>query len=501
MFRLVSEIQDEETGDPDLANQLRRSLSEWLTVPLPFASMEASSLSELGPFETLERRWGADVATCVEQAQNALLAMHGMASPLRAAIADAIVDAEIYEMDWRIYCNRAAVPHFLSLSEEVGCESSRVRFVHSLSDYRKSRPFDLLIQVGPLRSRGWSAVPAALINSPRYRQLRQFVWVGSSDEAGFGEDPLLAAWADSNSGAPMAESVNSEFGPASLSISWVSTTSGAETVPAGTPESPLSIVDELHSFAESRGTSSSCRAVMLHLQDGSGILYRAHSPVHLLVGGDVVRQPVLAEDDPTDWFLLLPDLDPVNLGTHASKDGNFSLRWKEELRRRMQFDRRELLHDLRAGGIKLRDLEVRLDNWMQPPTKVIHAPKQRRHFKILIDILEMEAREATPLMSPGWWCQGAWNEIARSRGIAIQSGIQKQEIIDEELNGVVARMLSEICLRTAQREAFTIDIPSDQSLSGSISFLPIVAIEDGFCAPDSCLKTRSPISALEEWRA
>ncbi len=507
-FRLLKELADEETGDPDIASQLRRALSEWLTVPVPFSSLDAAVLADLGSSTLAGQCWGADINRDADAARDALRDIHRIESPLQVAVADAIVDAELHELDWRIYCHRAAAEHFLSVASSVGCDPSRVRFIHSLSAYRRTAPFDLLIKVGPFRTRGWGAAPRALIHSPRYLELRQFVWAGSFDEAGFGEDPLLSGWADGETVASASDRATRASDRNPFPVTWAPVTITVGPIGAHPSGGSHSTPDELHDFAQSRQTSTSRRAVLLHLANDMGVLYAANSKVLLLnprrTHKDAVHRHELADIDPAGLFLIWPEIDDVSVGGHVSDNGSFSLRWKEELRRRAAFHRAGLLRNLRAAGITLRDLDNCLDHWMQPPTSVIHAPQERQHFRMLIEVLEMEAREPPPPDASGrsgWWWQAAWREVARSRGTAIQFGMQEQELIDGELERVLLCILPEMRSLANERESFVIQIPADQSLSGAIAFLRVIAKDDGFCAPDSCLKTIFPIAVVEEWRA
>ncbi len=507
-FRLVKEMDDEETGHPEVASQLRRALSGWLTVPAPFSSLDVPVLADFGSSSLGGLRWGADVSRYADEARDALQNIHEMESPLRVAVADAIVEAELYELDWRIYCHRAAAEHFLSMASSVGCDPSCVRFIHSLSEYRKSAPFDQLIKVGPFRSRGWGAAPRALIHSPRYRDLRQFVWTGSFDEPGFGEDPVLSVWADGNATVSLSDGAAPVADSSPIPVSWAPVTTTVGAIGAHALGGSHHVTDELHEFAQSRQTSITRRAILLHLAKDMYVLYPAHSKVLLLSPdrphADAVRRHDLADVDPVGCFLIWPHIDDVSVGAHVSENGSFSLRWKEELRRRAAVHRAGLLRNLRAEGITLQDLDKRIDHWMQPPTSVIHAPQQRRHFRMLIEVLEMEKSEAPPpgaRRSSGWWWQAAWREVARSRGTAIQFGMQEQELVDSELERVLLGILPEMCSLPDDGESFKIEIPTAQSLSGTVAFLRIIAKEDGFCAPDSCLKTLLPIAAVEEWRA
>jgi hypothetical protein len=79
--------------------------------------------------------------------------------------------------------------------------------------------------------------------------------------------------------------------------------------------------------------------------------------------------------------------------------------------------------------------------------------------------------------------------------------MQEQELIDGELERALLSILPEMCSRASDGEAFEIEIPAGQSLTGTVAFMRVIATEDGFCAPDSFLKTLLPIAAVEEWRA
>src|SRR6185312_11746857 len=90
MFALIIGLRDEETGNTEIADLLRRSLSEWLTVPLPFVSFHATALNELGSSELVENRWGADIRQSYDAARRSLDTLRGMTSPLRAQLRNSI---------------------------------------------------------------------------------------------------------------------------------------------------------------------------------------------------------------------------------------------------------------------------------------------------------------------------------------------------------------------------------------------------------------------------
>ena len=64
-------IRLKEDGDDEsqeIADRLRRLLSEWLTVPVSFDDALLESVSSLGDGEAVERRWGREIRTAYDHA-------------------------------------------------------------------------------------------------------------------------------------------------------------------------------------------------------------------------------------------------------------------------------------------------------------------------------------------------------------------------------------------------------------------------------------------------
>ena len=117
---------------------------------------------------------------------------------------------------------------------------------------------------------------------------------------------------------------------------------------------------------------------------------------------------------------------------------------------------------------------------------MIHAPQKKRHFKILIDTLEIEiAAAATDGGENKPWWQLAWDEVRISRGEAIQAGIQEHELIDQQSLKLLTELLSEIRDDDFSEDCFHINIPPGRDLQGSFVFFKILRMEEGFLAPDS----------------
>ena len=518
MYALILGLRDEESGDIDISDRLRQSLSEWLTVPVPFESLRALALDQLGDSALVELRWGEELRRSLDSARQSLRAVQRMESPLRAQLSRVIREANSGLCSWRIYCHRSAMEHFVSCAAGVDCTLGPDRFIHSLRDYRSSEPFDVLIKVGPLRTRGWGAIAGAFVNAPRYRHLVQVVWTGMGDEPGFGDDTLVTLLAGPSAARESAGDRNGtglEAGtgasegesPSTWSRSVIVHEDQSCTEDAPPPAIGETPPDELQTFARMRRIQAPRRALLLHVGDGLGLFYPPHADVLLLQpemqSPDAAVRCSLADVDPRGRFLVRADIGEVNLGAHLTEHGWYSTRWKAELRRQFEWHPEGLLRRLRAAGIRLRRLRGCVEHWMQPASTVIHAPQQQRHFELLIEVLEMDThapQQGSERRRNSPWWRAAWQEIAVSRGQAIQFGMQEQEIISEEVDRIVLEILPEIHVQAERGEPFRVAIPPGKALEGSISFLPVREVEEGFRVPESALKSMVAISEAEEWR-
>ena len=96
--------------------------------------------------------------------------------------------------------------------------------------------------------------------------------------------------------------------------------------------------------------------------------------------------------------------------------------------------------------------------------------------------------------------QEAWDEIRRSRGEAIQAGVQENEIIEEELCSILTGILSDIRRTAADSHDFAVSIPASQGVQGSALFNRVCGVEEGFRAPDGELKVVRDLNSIEQWR-
>jgi hypothetical protein len=491
--------EGEEADSQEVADSLRTLLSEWLTVPVCFDGALLESVSALGSGASVETRWGREVREAYDLACNAASAIQRVENPARTQLREIVRQLRAQGREWKIYCHRRARVHFESvfLDEPIAADS----FLHSVRDYRDVRPFDVLIKMGPLRSKGWGSAPDALVSAPRFATLVQIVWTGCADEDDFGYDPVTARTGHTVLPSPtVAEAQDSLH----RGVSWTqSVTHFGDPVcdSAAGPE-----LDELKFFHDLARGSETRHATLVQIDAEDGILYPPHSQVATFDPAPNVEEPIAyrlpGETLTEGMFVIWPLLGAADLGALRTGEGHYSRIWKEKLREKLRYAPNDLLQQLREGGIELRNLRSCVRQWCRPASTVIHAPQQRRHFEVLIRVLGVDhdpaAGSSRTLRRP-WW-EYAWSEIGRTRGEAIQTGMQEHEILYEELFAILHDLLTEIRRCAQAQEFFQVEIPADRPLSGAVRFYQVRSVEEGFLAPDIMLKVICDLDTIEQWR-
>jgi hypothetical protein len=487
VLRLNEDVDDESR---EIADGLRSLLSEWLTVPVSFDGALLESVSILGDSEAVERRWGREIRIEYDHACGAARMLQRVENPARTEVHDAVLQLRRSGCAWRIYCHRRARPHFESmfrddpLSPEV--------FLHSVKEYRDVEPFEVLVKVGPLRSKGWGSAPDAILSAPRFANMVQIVWSGCGDEDDFGYDPAGITCGGNGEAAARG---------GSRAVGWkrnVVKIGDAADMTAIGDEDELKIFQALGRAADVR------RATLVEIDEEYGILYPPHSQVSTFDPTPYTDEPIgfrlpgetLAEG----MFLIWPLLGAADLGALRAGEGRYSRIWKERLREEVRRAPDDLMRRLRAAGIELRNLRSCVRQWCRPPSTVIHAPQQRRHFELLVHELGIDHdAETTPRIVRRPWWEYAWSEIGLTRGEAIQTGLQEHEIIDEQLFAILNDLLPEI-RRHGAEPIFEVEIPDGRDLTGSVRFYKVRSIEDGFLVPDTMLKVICDLDTVEQWR-
>lgn len=485
-------VELHESGDPEaleLSEGLRNLLLNWLTSPFEFDDLIAQQLlAVMGSAEELGLRWGLELQGFYAAAVAAARTLAAMVNPLRQALQEVLSQAAEDGEDFRIFCHKAAAHSFATLAPAD-------RFLHSSANYRNAEPFDLLIKVGPLRSHGWGSTPDSIVSAPRFSRLVQIVWVGCADEEGFGYDPVVATQSIVQDGL----CANAQVQELTILDTGSSVTHRFENY-ADTDEFQL-----LGTFADRLERR---KATLVQIHGDNGLLY---PPLAKVIGYDpspdaiyVVAKRFVDEDLCEGMYLVRQALRDSCDHEVQAEHGHYSRIWKEMLADEIARDSMAFCRKLRSAGISLDGLHSAVKHWAKPPTTVIHAPQKKKHFEILVSELDIERKLGKELGKPSWgaWWKRAWSEIAASRGVAIQAGVQGHEEQDEELLKTLDAMLPEILEHAlADGDSFFMVIPDHFELSGLLFFDRIISIEQGYKAPDNELRVIHEIGSFEQWRA
>jgi hypothetical protein len=494
IMRLLNDADDAEARAVVL--DARTILSECLTVPVPFDGAVLHAINELFPGldgDAVARRWGGDVAYAFDATRSAATALVQHENLLRIALAESLDDLFANDVNLRIYCHRQAVEHFRSLPLAQPAAIRHGVFLHSHAEYRDSPTFDVLLKCGPMRSKGWGAAPDGLVTAPRYRRLIKFVWEGCADEPGFGYEPTDTA------GGNAIERRRGRYHEVSLVIQ----AERSADLGSGNGE----VLDDLEWMRQRSNDTESRAAVLINLDQGQAALYPTRA---LLLSFDpdprsetpiTKRLPLETLD--AGMYLIVPAIDDVGLAEVHADSGAYSREWKRKLRESRESNLANLINRLRSEGLTLHDLEAAIERWCEPPSNVIHAPQQYRHFAALARALEMPKEASVDgrgrkRVAP--WEKLAWDEIRRSRGEAIQAGVQERELVDEQLTVILATRLTELRMTSEAKKGFVIDLPDDADIRGRLAFHRIEGFETGFRAPETELRQSGERRYFDRWR-
>ena len=501
--QIVLKLRGADEGEAlEITIRLKALLSEWLTVPVVFDRSMADAVRDLfGGADRVRGRWGSDILSQYKAAIQAADGLPSIENPVREKLRETIRELRLQGQSFKVYCHRRARPWFESLPvSPEDAPLSESAFLHSVRDYREIEPFDVLIKVGPLRSRGWGSAPDALITAPRFGTLVLVVWSGCGDEPGFGYDPSSPMTAASDTTSITTARADH------ATLRWTERVkrtgedvTGITEYAFGDDES-----DELQLFREIRHQPDQTRrAKLIQIDAEHGILFPPYSLVLSFDPTEGARQPIArripGETLHEGMFVLLPVLGDVSLGAVQAEHGNYSRVWKEKLRQEFSADEAGLILRLRAAGLNLVSLAGAIRHWCREPGTVIHAPQQIAHFRILARVLGLDTANGPQQAGTSWW-QRAWNEIRRSRGEAISAGVLGHELVEEQLLVILNKLLPTIRHGAAANRSFTLMLPANSGVEGFLRFFPVLGIEEGFTVPDIQFRTVHELEFIDQWR-
>lgn len=505
-IRIILEAMYESGNDHeiDIACELRKSLSEWLTVPVPFDGVLIDTLQLLGNWDTIEKRWGNQIARVFEAAIRITESMQQNENPMRRTLVDEIEKLFREKKRFRIFAHRNSVDHFTSLCNDL----TEQHFLYGHGDYSVSDPFDVLLKVGPLRSVGWGKCPDALLTSPRFRILTQFVWSGSSDEDGFGLDPVTGkSVVDvlSNKTSTTVTGVREALNWSLKTTQTGDTASDSEHgITDESDEDDFSFLLRIQSrYADVHRERS---AVLIKFVNAHGILIPSreeilvYDPEKNEAGGAIeLVRPTCKHLDGS--FFILPIIDTADFGEVHVEKTKYSKIWKGCLAnviKNHQRDLSDLSQSLKMNKVSLLNLDSRLLEWCHPPGTVIPAPRKWEHFNALIAVLGEHYNKHELLGED--FAKKAWIEIRHSRGNAINEGKEESRAQKELEFDLLKKLMSEIESTDSQPDEFAVRVPPNNDLKGSYRFFRVESVEPGLVVPDTVLREIHAITEFDIWR-
>lgn len=497
-IRLLVKIlhESEEPSNTEIAVTLRTGLFRLLSSPVHFNTNTFSFLYQTGSESQVRRILGEDAELLYRAAIEAagLLAKDG--SRLRDVYLDVVRSTSEAGETTKIYCHRQAVgEHGVS---DGKWPQEKLSFLHSLSEYRDSQPFDTLIKVGPLRGKGWGAVPDALVTAARFSKLKQIVWEGCYDEPEFGLDPAIYIQMGAGHASP-GTTPNPVIVPDLRITRHSYEESGSD--PVEKTDNPLDEDDFAVLSMIGRPSSVAGRAVLVQIDEHHGIFYHPRSKVLSLdpeagtgarIGLRIPGATLEAGMMIIRWVGDEPDGGTQNYAGH----GYYSRIWKQELKDQMLRDEEGLIRRLHREGLDLVGPGAALAHWIRDPSTVIHAPQQKRHFEILIRTLGIQPDDGGSVER---WTRRAWSEIGRTRGEAIVQGRDDHANVEHEIMRSIAGEEARLTIKSFQSSQFTERLTEDCRFGGQVMFFRVMAVELGYSPPDSAIRVIIPMDEAEKW--
>jgi hypothetical protein len=496
MTGILGSLEDDQSAV--LARRLGGGLMRIQLIPLPMNQTEIiDMLLEFDQPSHLENIWGREFRDVWEKAMNLIDIMEKETAenPLRSKIRELLLDCCENKETFRILCSRHHQDDFIELLEDV-CpkfETEDILFQRE-TQYREMSPFDRLIRVGPMKSRGLARVPDAIFNAPRFKVLEQVLWDVSRDENDLGMEPL-GDWKFER------EQNQSSRVLIPHGIQWLE--ESIEVVverPDLAPDSEEQTEEEQDIEFNMFGNRDqrNLQEAALFEVSGHGFSFQRPRTQEWSLAVDEsspFRQRRLKQVREGMYIALYRGNEAHRLLGRDMPLGKHAAEWKNRLRKRMEMDRDRVVQELRQSGISIENLEPALDRWRR--RGVVPAPQRRSDFKILLRTLGLGKDRR--------WLDIAWEEIRVVRGDRMQQGILAHELVDEALERVVGdneldRQMVQYFEKHPEIPFFSISLPEDGELKGRIDLHRVHGVEQGFRIPANLFDRNLTPEDIEQWR-
>ena len=491
VYKIISLLLEAENDE--LACLLKNNLFYHLSSPL----ISWGNLFLGTPFENnkieIENVYGKDVNNEVLNIKENVQLTIEYGNPLFLALENYLYKVSDVQ-ETKIYCKARQCTDFISLFQDI--PEINAACIMNVTEYKRTKNFENLVVVGPIRMDSLSSVPSYLLRNMKWKNLVQFIWQGGQNYFSAFNDPLT------NIRTILQPNLDNEI-KTGLTIQKEVFTSNHFQNSEEEEQSGSPVFDE---FEKLKILSiDKIPAIALILNNGEAIFIKPNSKVFVLdrLGNDdsSLRYDLAVNyinDDLSKSYLLNIDYAALETESHRNFEANYEYIWKDVLGDQ---DLDELLGKLSNDGIKIKNLEDRVFSWIEYSQDIIHAPGDKKNFVILLKAIKGDIIQRINIESESFniWIEEAWSEILISRGEAITEGKFKYDQYHQLINDMLPESLGEIRRLLTNTSTFIYELKLSSFII-PITFIPINEIQLEYEVPNSLINTILPINEIEIYK-
>ncbi len=407
-------------------------------------------------------------------------------NPLREQFISALGRAGAQSV--RVACGSWERPSFI----EAACGVLPLTAEHFLTvkRYNDSDPFDMLITVGPFRSRRARHVFDSLLVAPRHRRHLNIRWAGDRDSEDF---PLVPRRRGESASVPLKRTRRPAGGGAGdlpendiPDVPEDDITSEIETVVLGA-----------HNRLGPNAGYQPDRAVCVSTDDGRFTLVPIgkHGAWTVLsfdpdaVDEEAVRRRRVplssapSSDDSLEigMFLILEEGTATGTDEHDGDYGKAARRqrWKHELQQKIDtLGVGEVSARLVTVGVRTAAGNHNVRRWADARPTQLNSPKSKDEFRLLIQWLGIVQDSPELERVRPWWVE-AWRELSYLKGQAISRGLIAGQEMDSVILAALRQHLALIRTHSEKAGSFRLEIECEESQI-AVLFARVADISEDF---------------------